>query len=150
MIFLEKNDLVTHSYERYIDQSSKDHLDSLEKLELQNISTIKSKLSSRYNVELIFNTADYQGLGYEEDHLGRHPLIVKVLSFLLLGDLFGRNKARKIPSDIRENYKWAKEWLQLVRERKENPTNLPIKLGADDKPLRSAIWGNNSNKNHYL
>ena len=140
MQFLKVDDLTTHSFERFIDESSADFVQARDHSEAQNIALMKSKLNDRYDVEAIFNKTGTD----------RNPVIVRILSFLVIHDIISRNKARKIPEDISENYKWALQYLEEIRNRMASPDGLPVLTDEQGNPKRSAIWGNNSNENFYL
>lgn len=141
MTFLVLNDLKTYCYQQYIDESSADFVGSRDESEKQNIATIKSKLAGRYDVAEIFS----------QTGANRNSLIVKVLTIMVIYDILRRNKARKLPEDVKTDYKWVTDWLNDVRDYKENPTDLPAII--DDETgleVKAAITGNNSNRDFYI
>jgi len=140
MEFLAKDDLKVHSFERFIDESSQDFSGAIDSSERQAIALVKSKLASRYDVAAIF----------AQTGAGRHDLIIRILTFIVIYDIISRNAARKVPEDIKEMWEWAMSTLEAIRDRKESPKGLPPLTDDDGKPLRAAIWGNNSNENYYL
>lgn len=139
MIYLTLNDLKTHAFEQFINESSNDFIQARDTSELQNIELIKSKLNGRYDTNSIFS----------ETGTSRHALIVRVLTLLVIYDLINRNKARKVPKDIDAGYQWAKDWLDAVRDNQEHP-NLPSKTDGNGNPVKFSRWGNNLNQNFYL
>lgn len=157
MIYLEKDDLITQAYERLIDESSKDKnglsepVDPeatpevianlvLDQLELQNIELIKSYIGSRFDVSKIFNA---------EDPI-RNQLLIRILTTLVLYDVFRRNAARKVPSDYKDNYDAALETLEKIATGRIPVDGLPPKTDEGGNPISNSIWGNNTNKNFYI
>jgi hypothetical protein len=140
MEFLTTEDLQTHSYGRFITDSTSDFAAALDNSELQVIALIRSKLNARYDVDAIFAATG----------TARHNLIIRVAAFLTLHDVFRRNAARKYDEDKDVNYKWAMKWLQDVRDRNESPDGLPsieIETGA---PSADILWGDSSDPNNFL
>lgn len=153
MIYLEKDDLITQAYERLIDESSKDKNVSsesetpevianqvLDQLELQNIELIKSYIGSRYNVAVIFHA----------ENPVRNQLLIRILTTLVLYDVFRRNAARKVPSDYKDNYDKALETLEKIATGRLPVDGLPPKTDEGGNPISNSIWGNNTNKNFYI
>jgi len=136
MNFLNLNDLKTHSFQQYIDESSGDFIAARDAIEAQNISLIRSKLNTRYDVDEIFT----------QTGANRDDLIVRVLTILVICDLIGRNKARKVPEDIKAAKSWALDWLQDVRNNLEDPDLPLIGNGNGSSPM----WGNNRSDDFYI
>ena len=132
--FLTEDDLKTQLFETYIDDSVQEDLDALDKIELQQISFMKSKLRSRFDVAVIFSDADYED----------KPVIKQVLTSLVNYFVVKRNAPRKIPSDFKDNYNWAIKWLDAVRDAVESP-ELPEK----EVVRKTVLWGNNKNDEFY-
>lgn len=139
MIYLTINDLKTHSFAQYIDESSADFTEARDNSELQNIDKIKGKLSGRFDVDAIFSNTS-----------SRPALIVRVLTLLVIYDVISRNKARKVPEDLKELKKEADTWLDNVRDYIENPTGLPALTDEGGNVVNQPITGNNSNSNFYI
>jgi phage gp36-like protein len=157
MYYLEKNDLILQAYERLIDESSKDqniYSDPedeeqtpeltanrlLDELELQNIELIKSYIGTRYDVVAIF----------KEDEPIKNQIIVRALSTMILHDVFKRNAARKLPTDITENYQKTIELLEKIGNGRVPVSGLPTAKDDSGNPVSHSIYGNNSNKNFYI
>src|SRR5690606_40544341 len=115
MIYLEKDDLIARSFERFIDESSGDVPGDgesiedvreriLDQTELKNIKLVSSYLGTRYDVDAIFD---------EQDPI-RNELIVDILVRLCLFDIVRRNSPRKVPEDYKEEYDKAIELLQKI------------------------------------
>lgn len=135
LYFLEKKDLIAQIFEDYLDDSIEDELEVLDTVELENIALMKGKLRDRYDVAKIFLISE----DYEDK-----PLVKKVLCALVNYCVVKRNKARKIPSTFSEEYKWAMQWLNDVKDGKETPS-LPV-LEVTRKEVK---WGNNKNDEYY-
>lgn len=152
MIYLEKEDLITSSFERFIDESSGDTPAEgetvqdvrdriLEKLEAKNIALIKSYIGTRYDVENIFS----------EDDPIRNELLINILVKLCLYDVIRRNSARKVPEDYKDEYDKALELLQKIATGRIPVSGLPEAVDDNGNPLISqSVWGNNKNDNYYI
>lgn len=140
MNYLLKEDLITHAFERLIDESSKDFEDSLKNIESENIGIIKSYLGAHYDVDAIFD---------EEEPI-RNPLLVRILSKMVLYDVIRRNAARKVPSDYVEEYEKAMETLEKIAFGKLTIKELPPAIDDDGKIISNTLFGNNRNKNFYI
>lgn len=135
LFFLTKDDLINQIFEEYLDDSTDEDLELLERVELENISLMKGKLRDRFDVVKVFAGDDYED----------KPLIKKVLSALVNYAIVKRNKARKIPTSFSDEQRWAMAWLKDVKEGKENPV-LPIY----EVVRKEVKWGNNKNTDLYL
>ncbi len=156
MIFLEKDDLITQAYERLIDESTKDRNvmsepegeedpevianKALDQIELQNIELIKTYLGSRYDVTKIFNPVEPI----------RNQLLIRVLTTLVLYDVFRRNAGRKVPTDYKESYDKALETLEKIATGRLPVDGLPPKTDEGGNPISHSMWGNNTNKDFYI
>ena len=112
----------------------------LESIEMQNISLIRTKLASRYNVDAIF-----KAIGVE-----RHYLIVKILLKLCLYDFVRRNAARKVPDDYMKDWEWAMKQLEAIKAGKDFPDGLPIVVDDTGEEAEGVIYANNKNTDYYI
>lgn len=140
MIYLNKDDLITLTFERLIDESSADFQDTIINCELQNIELIKGYIGSRYNIEEIFNILTPI----------RNTIIVRVLSKLTIYDIIRRNAARKVPTDYKEEYDKAIELLEKISTGRIKLKGVPPAVDEDGNINSNSLWGNNSNKNFYI
>lgn len=141
MLYLVKEDLITASFERFIDESTLDQAETLDNVEAQNIALIKSYIGSKYDVEAIF----------DEDAPVKNELITRILVKLCLYDIIRRNAARKVPSDFKEEYDKAIELLEKIAYGKLPVNGLPVPTDDDGNPIESTtMWGNNTNENFYI
>lgn len=141
MIYLTKGDLISASFERFIDESSNDHNDVLDTVELQNIELIKSYLGTRYNVGEIFS----------ELNPIRNTILIRILIKLVIFDVIRRNAARKVPTDYKEEYDKAIELLEKIATGRIKLDGLPGAVDENGNPVQSnSLWGNNTNKNFYI
>lgn len=138
-IFLTEEDITTHVQFVFIEESIEDDEEAIERAEIENISLIRSKLSGRYNMEEAF---DQTG-----EH--RHPLLVRCLVKLVIYDVIRRNAPRKIPADVKEDYKDAIKWLDNVNAGIERP-NLPPAVDEEGNPVPVIISGNARNDDYYI
>lgn len=134
--FIERDDLATRLFDDYIDESEQEDIEATEAIEKQAIALVKSKLRKRFDVAIIFSDAPYEG----------RDLIIWAVSGIVCYRLIRRNAARKVPSDFVKDYDEIKEWLNAVRDDKENP-DLPL---MDDPELKQVLWGNSTNEDLYI
>lgn len=133
--FLTEDDLKTQLFETYIDDSVQEDLEALDNIELQQIAFMKSKLRSRYDTVVTFSAANYED----------KPIIKQVLTSLVNYFVVKRNAPRKIPTDFKDNYTWAKKWLDDVRDGIESP-----ELPTNEVVRKAVLWGNSKNEDLYL
>jgi len=134
--FLTKEDLETRVFEDYVDDSVQEDIEATQNIEKQAISMVKSKLRKRYDTDIIFTDAPYDG----------RDLIIWAVSGIVSYRLIRRNAARKVPSDLKDEYKEVMAWLNDVRDGNENP-ELPM-LPVEDQ--KGVLWGNSTNQNLYI
>jgi phage gp36-like protein len=141
MIYIEKDDLVTDTYERFIDESTKDKPGTIDKTELKTIEFVKTTIGTRYNVDLIF--AAGQPI--------KNEMLIQIISRIVAYRLIKRNASRKVPTDFKEDYDEAIEWLNDISIGKLKLKGLPLPVDENGTPTNStALWGNNSNPNFYI
>lgn len=158
MIYITKDDLITNSYERFIDESSKDVTSTLDKNEARAIAIVKSYISGRYDVNSIFaslvlpdETGDPEGLDEPEYTPSiRHELLVEIIAKITLYKVFRRNAARKVPEDVKEDYEWAIKELAGVRNGSIPLIGLPPAVDESGQPISKTIWGNNTQTDYYI
>lgn len=136
MIFLTRPDLESQIFDDYIEDNTEGNDEILNSIEKSNIALVKSKLNKRFDVEAIFNASGND----------RSDLIVKYLGYLVLYDLVRRNAARKIPSDVKDDYKTAMCWLNDVRNGDETP-DLPL---IDNSTFKEVYHGNSTDLSLYI
>ncbi|HIB37969.1 phage protein Gp36 family protein [Mesonia sp.] len=133
--FITKDDLETRVFEQFIDESEQEDIEATEAIEKQAIALVKSKLRKRFDVGIIFSDAPYEG----------RDLIIWAITGIVTYRLVRRNAARKVPSDFVKEYDEVKEWLNAVRDGKENP-ELPLPEEVEQKLVN---WGNSTNQDLY-
>ncbi|MCH4824286.1 DUF1320 domain-containing protein [Gramella lutea] len=134
--FLAFEDLETRVFEDYLVDSEQEDIEATQNIEKQAISLVKSKLRKRYDTDVIFTNANYAG----------RDLIIWAVSGIVSYRLIRRNAARKMPSDLKDEYQEVMAWLNSVRDGNENP-ELPM-LPEDEQ--KGVLWGNSTNQNQYL
>lgn len=140
MIYLEKQYLETHIFSRLLNESSDDFVDMLDNSEAEQIDLMKSMLSARYAVDLIF----------DEQNPIQNGILKRILSKLVIYDAVRRNAARKVPSDYKEEYEWAMEMLEKLSIGKIVLDDLPKPGINPDGTTATTMSGNLSNKNFYI
>ena len=141
MIYLEKKDLITDAFERFIDESTKDDPTVLDKAEERAIAFVKTMIGTRYNVSLIFT----DGAPIVNE------MLVQILSRIVTYRVVKRNAARKVPPDYKEDYDEAIKWLNEIATGKTILDGLPLPVDDNGDPVKSkSLWGNNSNSNFYI
>ncbi|MCZ2393407.1 MAG: DUF1320 domain-containing protein [Chitinophagales bacterium] len=143
MKYLSKDDLITDSFERFIDESSKDFSETIDNNEARSIALVKSYLADRYAVDIIFgeNTPPTPPL--------RNELLVDIISKITLYKIFRRNAARKLPNDIKEDYEWAIQQLTRINSGRVL-LDLPPALDDEGRPMSETIWGDLTNPDFYI
>lgn len=139
MIYITEDDLKTESFERFITESTSDFPTVKDKAELKSIGIAKTMLKGRYDVDTIF----------DETTPVKDEFLVEIITKLTCYKIFGRNAARKLPTDIKEDFDWAMKQLEKINAGRlvlELPTNTPTS-GA---PNSDTLWGNNKNENFYI
>lgn len=140
MNYLSKEDLIVIAYERFIDESSENE-EILNELEKRAIAYLKTVLGTRYNVELLFAEAQHV----------RNELIVQILSYTVVYNLFKRNAARKLPSTFKDDYDNAMKLLKDVATGVIKLDGVPVPTDASGNPIASnTIFGNLKNDNFYI
>ena len=139
-IFLEDGDLKSGILDRFLTERSEEVPQAiLETIEKKKIAVIKTKLKGRYDTDAIFTaTGD-----------SRNYYIIDLLIKLVLYDFVGRNAARKVPKDYKEDYDWAMKTLEKIKAGKETPDGLPPFVNEDGSTGR-IISGNTKNENFYI
>lgn len=140
MVYLTKNDLITHAFERLINESSNDFAEALANIENENIGIVKSYLGAHYDVDTIFHPKEPI----------RNTLLIRILSKMVLYDVVRRNAARKVPSDYVEEYKNAMETLEKIAFGKLTIKELPPAVDDDGGIISNTLFGNNRNQNFYI
>ncbi|GIZ09994.1 phage protein Gp36 family protein [Flavobacterium sp. UMI-01] len=141
MIYLEKEDLITDAFERFIDESTKDDETVLDNAEKRAIDFVKTMIGSRYNVNLIFT----------EGAPIINEMLVQIISRIVLYRVIKRNAARKVPTEYKEDYDEAIKWLNDISTGKIPLDGLPTPVDDNGDPIKSnTLWGNNSNSNFYI
>jgi len=135
MKFLTNTDLESQLFEEFIDDSAEDIL-ILNNIESKMIAIVKSKLRMRFDIDAIFSA----------DEADRDELIVTALVAMVNYKIIRRNAARKVPTDIVDEWKAANKWLNDVRDGIETP-DLPV---VADTPHKEVYWGNSRNEDLYL
>jgi hypothetical protein len=139
MIYLDTADLTTDSYQRFIDESTADDPTVIERSELVAIGITKTMLKGRYDVALIF----------DETVPLRDEYLVEIIVKLTMYKIIGRNAARKVPQDVKDDHTWAMKELKEINAGKIT-LELPIKTDADGNPSLKPMFGNNTNPDFYI
>lgn len=139
MIYLTDEDLKADSFQRYIDESIGDFVEAKGKAEIVAISIAKTYLSGRYNTDAVF----------DQTSPIRNGLLTEILVKLTLGKIFGRNAARKLPGDIKEDYEWAIETLEKLNAGKLK-IDLPGPVDENGNVKSTSMWGSNRNDNYFI
>lgn len=139
MIYITEDDLKTESFERFIAESTSDFPTVKDKAELQSIGIAKTLLKGRYDVGTIF----------DETTPIRDAFLVEIITKLTTCKIFGRNAARKLPTDIKEDFDWAMKQLEKINAGRL-ALDLPTTTPTSGAPDGNTLWGNNRNENFYI
>jgi hypothetical protein len=139
--FLTPEDVKAHIIDQFLNERGAETPTAiLEKLELQNIEIIKTKLKGRYNVEEIFNATGDE----------RHYLIIMILCKLVIYNFLRRNAARKVPQDYLKEWEWAMKVLEKIKAGKEVPDGLPRVEDTQGNIISTVKHANNTNEDFYI
>lgn len=139
MIYISDDDLKTESYERFITESTADFEGVKDKAELKALGIIKTLIKGRYDVNLIFDT----------DEPIRDEFLADIVTKITLYKIISRNAARKVPTDLKEDYDWAMKTLEKINAGKLT-LELPVKTDEDGNPSAKPMFGNNTNNDFYI
>lgn len=140
MTYLQKEDLITDAFERFIDESTKDDPAVLDNAEARAIKFVKTMIGTRYNVALIFAV----------DTPIINEMLVQIISRIVIYRVIKRNAARKVPTDYKDDYDEALKWLTDISVGKLPLDGLPVPTDQDGAAISNSLWGNNSNPNFYI
>ncbi len=137
MIYLNLEDLKTDSFERFINESSKDFKDSINKAEKRAIGKVKPYLRDRYDVNAIFDARAPL----------RNQALIDILCTLTLSKLHHRNAARKFSDS--EAIEQAMKELDKIAAGKITLA-LPPALEDEKRYEGKGFWGNLRNDDFYI
>ncbi len=136
--YITLKDLYNRSQKRLVEESIKDPEINISEIEADQIAIVSVYLQDRYNCDKIFTTPI------------RNGILVDIISFMVLYTIFGRNKGRKISSDIKDDYNKATSKLDQIHLGKLNLGDA-LKYDTDDERSSGYIvYGNTSNKNFFV
>lgn len=139
--YLSEADITAQSYQRFIEESSKDDFEVLETLENQAIELVSTYIGSKYDVAKIFNRSNSI----------KNPVLTKIIARITLTELFKRNAARKVNSQMQADYDQAMNDLEKIATGRLQLYGLPTPSDESGNPIKSnTLYGNNSNKNFYI
>ena len=140
MIYIDKDYLISHAQERFIDESSQNDDEILDQIELTQIAIIKTYLGTRYDVNTIF----------DEDSPIDNEVLKEILAKLVLYKLIRRNAARKVPNDYKEQFDEAMKTLKEVATGIIRLDGVPSAVASNGSVVSNSISGNLSNSNFYI
>lgn len=134
--FIIKEDYQGHIRDYRLDQVTQFDDPMLDKCESRAISFVKSYLSSRYDVDVIFSASGEN----------RDAFILGLCVDVALYYVHRSGNPRKTPQHRKEAYDEAKEWLEGVQMGDINP-DLPLPTDEDKDYMR---FGSNPKKNWHV
>ena len=139
-IFIEENDIEVIIQDRLFTANSANTPETtMEGIEKKKIAYITAKLSSRYDMEAVF----------EEEGDERNQVILDILICLCIYEFIARNAARKVPDSYEKKYDRAMAELDKLQSGKSYAGLPPVK-DEDGDPNPPIIYGNNTNKDNYI
>lgn len=140
MIYIDKDYLISHAQERFIDESSQNDDEIVDQIELTQIAIIKTYLGTRYNVNTIF----------DEDSPIENEVLKEILAKFVLYKLIRRNAARKVPNDYKEQFDEAMKTLKEIATGIIRLDGVPSAVDSSGSVVSNSISGNLSNPNFYI
>lgn|SRR5690554_2139866 len=138
--YLTIDDLLEQSYERFIEETSKDNFQVIVSLEEKSIEKVKTLLGSKYDVDKIF----------DKDDPIHNPMLVEIIACLTLYKLFKRNAPRKINSQMTEDYNNALRDLEKLATGRLVLNELPKPTDDDGNEKQDTMYVNISNRNFFI
>ncbi len=140
MIYIDKDYLISQAQERFIDESSQNDDEIIDKIELTQIAIIKTYLGTRYDVNTIF----------DEDSPIENEVLKEILAKFVLYKLIRRNAARKVPNDYKEQFDEAMKTLKEIATGIIRLDGVPPAVDTNGSVVSNSISGNLSNPNFYI
>ena len=140
MIYIDKDYLISQAQERFIDESSQNDDEIIDKIELTQIAIIKTYLGTRYDVNTIF----------DQDSPIENEVLKEILAKLVLYKLIRRNAARKVPNDYKEQFDEAMKTLKEIATGIIRLDGVPPAVDTNGSVVSNSISGNLSNPNFYI
>ncbi len=140
MIYIDKDYLISQAQERFIDESSQNDDEIVDKIELTQIAIIKTYLGTRYDVNTIF----------DEDSPIENEVLKEILAKFVLYKLIRRNAARKVPNDYKEQFDEAMKTLKEIATGIIRLDGVPPAVDTNGSVVSNSISGNLSNPNFYI
>lgn len=140
LTYITLEDLIEQSYERFIEETSKDNFQVIVTLEEKAITKVKTLLGSKYDVNKIF----------DPDEPIHNPLLVEIITTITLYRLFKRNAPRKINSQMTEDYNTALKDLEKLATGRLVLDDLPKPTDEDGNVKQDTMYLNISNRNFFI
>lgn len=140
LVYLTLDDLLEQSYERFIEETSKDNFQVITSLEQKAIEKVKTLLGSRYDVALIF----------KETEPIHNPMLVEIIACITLYKLFKRNAPRKINSQLTDDYNNALADLEKLATGRLVLNELPKPTDEQGNVKQDTMYVNISNRNFFI
>jgi len=140
MIYIDKDYLISQAQERFIDESSQNDDEIVDKIEFTQIAIIKTYLGTRYDVNTIF----------DEDSPIENEVLKEILAKFVLYKLIRRNAARKVPNDYKEQFDEAMKTLKEIATGIIRLDGVPPAVDTNGSVVSNSISGNLSNPNFYI
>jgi phage gp36-like protein len=112
----------------------------LEQIEQKAIAIISSRLTGRYDLDRI----------WDAEEADRNYMIVHYTITIVVFMALRRNAARKVPSDIKEDYEKVMADLDKIMAGKLTPVGLPLILDSEGAVSKKPITANRKNNNFYI
>jgi len=141
MKYIDKDDLISLSFERFIDESSENDTEILDDIEAKQIGIIKSLIASRYNVAAIF----------DETNPIKDEILINILATLVLYGIIRRNAPRKVTTDLKEERDRVMSTLEKIATGRITLNGLPLPVDESGNGVNSnTLYGNNTNEDFYI
>ncbi|MFA9212489.1 MAG: phage protein Gp36 family protein [Candidatus Methylacidiphilales bacterium] len=138
MIYLTDEDLNLESFERFINESTANDDTVKNKAETAIIGIVKTFLNN-YDVVDIFNPSEPI----------RDEYLASIMATMVVHKLLGRNAARKLNQDGKDDYNNCIKQLTAIQTGKVI-LDLPPKLDDAGNSTEPIMWGNNTNQDFYI
>lgn len=138
MKYITSEDILAAIQEPMLQSSIEKQSEILDTLEAGSIDEVSAYIGGRYDCDKIFG-----------DEPLRNGMIQRIITCMVAYRAIRRNAARKVPEDYVEQYQWAYDTLERIRNGEMPLTGLPEIVNPDTgKPL--TFWGSNRKDEYYF
>jgi phage gp36-like protein len=135
MTYLTDEDLTAESFQRFITESAENDTALIDTAEKKAIAICKTFIGNRYDADAVF----------DEDTPVHDEFLASLIATITVYKLITRNAARKVSTDLKEDYQWALKQLEKIQN-----GSIILELPAKETIASDSLSGNNTNTDFYI